>query len=477
MNPVTGTVVAVLLSLVSAAGYALAAVAQSRLAAASPVQDGRGALRGLLARGRWWAAVGLNAAGALAHVAALRYGPLTLVQPLGALTLVAALPLGAYAARRRVTRTEWRGALWTLAGLVGLVAVTGPAAPGEALSLRESLVVAAATALLIAALASGRRPAGRKGPRGLGHATASGIASGVASALTQTLTAAFALELPGGKPAWWQTALLAVLISGFATGGLLLSQAAYRGGLAAPLAVVNLSNPAAAAIIGVALLGETFRAGAWGWLVAAGASLVAARGVVLLTKGGAADAPPAADLPATASAQVPEGAVHGAPSPTAAPAPPAEGTAPALRGNGPRRASAPEPATPSRSRVVTLPARSSAAEALTLSGTPPLTGSTIQAEAAILAEALPPYETLPQVETVDASGAMSVPESGNAAATPARTFARRTLGSVPTPRSTGSSARRSPRPDPAAPAPLTPPSGLPDADAPGPQPVPAPAAG
>lgn len=290
MNPAVGTVIAVLLSLVSAAGYALAAVAQSRLAAASPAQDGRGALRALLARGQWWSAVGLNAAGAVAHVAALHYGPLTLVQPLGALTLVAALPLGAYAARRRVTRTEWRGALWTLGGLVGLVAVTGPTEPGEALSLRESLVVAAATVLLIAALASGRPHGGAHGSggrpgRGLGHATASGIASGVASALTQTLTAALALELPGREPSWWQTALLALLISGFASGGLLLSQAAYRGGLAAPLAVVNLSNPAAAAVIGVALLGETFRAGAWGWLVAAGASLVAARGVVLLTKG------------------------------------------------------------------------------------------------------------------------------------------------------------------------------------------------
>ncbi|WP_078944512.1 DMT family transporter [Streptomyces flavochromogenes] len=304
MNPATGTVVAVLLSLVSAAGYALAAVAQSRLAAASPVQDGRGALRALLARGQWWSAVGLNAAGALAHVAALHYGPLTLVQPLGALTLVAALPLGAYAARRRVTRTEWRGALWTLAGLVGLVAVTSPTEPGEALSLRESLVVAAATALLIVALASGRRPAKGHAPRGLGHATASGIASGVASALTQTLTAAFALELPGGRPAWWQTALLALLISGFASGGLLLSQAAYRGGLAAPLAVVNLSNPAAAAIIGVALLGETFRAGAWGWLVAAGASLVAARGVVLLTKGGSPEAAPATRPEAVAASAV-----------------------------------------------------------------------------------------------------------------------------------------------------------------------------
>ncbi|WP_051844903.1 DMT family transporter [Streptomyces globisporus] len=317
MNPAAGTALAVLLSLVSAAGYALAAVAQARLAAASPAApDGRGALRALLARGQWWWAVGLNAAGALAHVAALHYGPLTLVQPLGALTLVAALPLGAYCARRRVTRTEWRGALWTLGGLVGLVAVTGPTAPGEALSLRESLIVAAATALLIAALASGRLrgQGGAAGPaaRGLGHATASGIASGVASALTQTLTAALALDLPGTEPTWWQTALLAVLISGFATGGLLLSQTAYRGGLAAPLAVVNLSNPAAAAVIGVALLGETFRAGLWGWLIAAVASLVAARGVVLLTKGGAVAAEPAsaagprpAAVPSTVSVAVP----------------------------------------------------------------------------------------------------------------------------------------------------------------------------
>ncbi|MER5710622.1 DMT family transporter [Streptomyces sp. NPDC002122] len=311
MSPVAGTVLAVLLSLVSAAGYALAAVAQARLAASS-APAGRGALRALLARGQWWWAVGLNAAGALAHVAALHYGPLTLVQPLGALTLVAALPLGAYCARRRVTRTEWRGALLTLGGLVGLVAMTGPAEPGEALSLREALIVAAATALLIAALASGRLSHGRgaegggksggKGGRGLGHATASGIASGVGSALTQTLTAALALELPGKEPVWWQTAVLAVLISGFAVGGLLLSQAAYRGGLAAPLAVVNLSNPAAAAIIGVALLGETFRAGAWGWPIAAGASLVAARGVVLLTKGGA-PAPEAAPVPSPVVAE------------------------------------------------------------------------------------------------------------------------------------------------------------------------------
>ncbi|MFG2327984.1 DMT family transporter [Streptomyces sp. NPDC048604] len=291
MTGVGGTVTAVLLSLVSAVGYALAAVAQARLAART--EPGRGALRALLRGGGWWAAVGLNAAGALAHVAALHYGPLTLVQPLGALTLVAALPLGAYGARRRVTRGEWRGALWTLAGLVGLVAVTGPATPGDALSLHESLVVAAATASFVALVTAGRRSG-----RGLGHATASGVASGVASALTQTLTAALALELPGGPVPWWQSALLAVLISGFAVGGLLLSQTAYRAGLAAPLAVVNLSNPAAAAVIGVALLGETFRGGAWGWPAAVAAGAVAARGVVLLTAAPPDPLPQSEDSPA-----------------------------------------------------------------------------------------------------------------------------------------------------------------------------------
>ncbi|MFF6773072.1 DMT family transporter [Streptomyces sp. NPDC012637] len=341
-----GTAVAVLLSLVSAAGYALAAVAQSRLASASA--DGRGALRRLLARPQWWWAVGLNAGGALAHVAALHYGPLTLVQPLGALTLVAALPIGAYGAHRRVSRVEWRGALWTLAGLVGLVAVTGPVAPDEVLDLRETLVVTAATLLLIALLAARGRSAGRERGRGLGHATASGVASAVGSALTQTLTVALARDLPGGltggPTGWWQTTLLALLIAAFAVGGLLLSQVAYRGGLAAPLAVVNLSNPAAAAVIGVALLGETFRAGAWGWAVAAVAALVAARGVVLLTTGLGPEQSPEPEPPTgTASslpARSPSASSATGPGPVLSPRTPAPHAQPATQ---PASESAAEP--------------------------------------------------------------------------------------------------------------------------------------
>ncbi|WP_187283525.1 DMT family transporter [Streptomyces sp. t39] len=321
----SGLVLAVLLSLLSAVGYAFAAVTQSRLAAVA-ARDG-GAPRSLAAQPLWWWAVGLNAAGALAHVGALHYGPLTLVQPLGALTLVAALPLAARRDRRRVVRGEWRGALCTLAGLVGLISVTGPAAPGDALSVRESLAVAAASGLLIAVLARGR---------GLGHATASGVASGVASALTQTVTAALAGGLPGGATAWWQTVAVAALVAVLSVGGLLLSQRAYRGGLAAPLALVNLSNPAVAGVIGVALLGETFRAGAWGWLTAAVSAAVAARGVILLTR--AVPAAPDGALPEAEGDAVAEKAgdvpVTGRPRPVAGAAAPGTVEAPAPRTPG-----------------------------------------------------------------------------------------------------------------------------------------------
>ncbi|EGX55805.1 integral membrane protein, partial [Streptomyces zinciresistens K42] len=234
----------------------------------------------------------LNASGALLHVVALRYGALTVVQPLGALTLVAAVPLGARLAGRRAGAAEWRGTALTLAGLAAiLVAASGPA-PDDALSAPEALAVAAVTVALMGTLAwPGARP-------GLRHATASGFASGVASALTQTVTVAAAdrsvpvLSL--------QVAGVALLVAAFAAGGLLLSQTAYRGGLGAPLAVVTLANPLAAAVIGLALLGERLRGGPLGVVLALAGAGLASWGVVQLTR--ATPRPEAAARPEAASA-------------------------------------------------------------------------------------------------------------------------------------------------------------------------------
>ncbi|MGP4092006.1 hypothetical protein, partial [Streptomyces sp. KR55] len=268
----SATVVAVVLSLFSAVAYAAAAVAQERLAARS---SGSGLLR-LLGSGAWWLSVGLNASGALLHIVALTYGPLTVVQPLGALTLVAAVPMGARVAGRKVSAVEWRGTAFTLVGLAALLVTASGPAPDDTLSVPEALAVAGTAAVLVGALA---RPGGRSGLR---HATASGVASGVGSALTQTVTVA---ATDGSGPLLSAQVIgVAVLVAAFAVGGLLLSQLAYRAGLGAPLAVVTLSNPVAAALIGLSLLGERLRGGPAGILAAATGAALAARGVVLLSR-------------------------------------------------------------------------------------------------------------------------------------------------------------------------------------------------
>ncbi|WP_149823675.1 hypothetical protein [Streptomyces tailanensis] len=266
------TLVAVVLSLVSAVAYAAAAVAQERLASRSADAG----VRRMLISGAWWGSVGLNAGAALLHVVALKYGPLTVVQPLGALTLVAAVPLGARIAGRRVSAVEWRGTALTLAGLAAILVTASGPAPEDVLNAPEALSVAGATAVLVGLLS---RPGTKPGLR---HATASGIASGVASALTQTVTVA-ATDRTGSLLSV-QVVVVALLVAAFAVGGLFLSQTAYQGGLGAPLAMVTLSNPVAAAVIGLSLLGEGLRGGAAGVLLALAGAVVAARGVVLLTR-------------------------------------------------------------------------------------------------------------------------------------------------------------------------------------------------
>jgi drug/metabolite transporter (DMT)-like permease len=268
----SATALAVVLSLFSAVAYAAAAVAQERLASRNP---GAGMLR-MLASGAWWWSVVLNAAAALLHVVALKYGPLTVVQPLGALTLVAAVPMGARVAGRRVSATEWRGTAYTLLGLAAILVTASGPAPDDVLSVPEALAVAGATAAVIGLLA-------RRGARpGLRHASASGFASGVASALTQTVTVAATDRSDSLLSV--QVIGVALLVAAFAAGGLLLSQVAYRGGLGAPLAMVTLANPLAAAVIGLSLLGERLQGGATGILLALAGAGLAAWGVVLLSR-------------------------------------------------------------------------------------------------------------------------------------------------------------------------------------------------
>ncbi|MFD8845353.1 hypothetical protein [Streptomyces pseudogriseolus] len=352
--------VAVLLSLVSAVAYAVAAVTQARLAARG---SGAGALR-LLGSGAWWGAVTLNAAAALLHVVALKYGPLTVVQPLGALTLVAAVPLGARMAGRPVSTVEWRGTALTLAGLATILATASGPAPDDVLSVPEALAVAGGTATLIGLLSwPGARP-------GLRHATASGVASGVASALTRTVTVAATDRT--GPVLDVRVIGVALLVAVFAAGGLLLAQTAYRGGLGAPLATVTLANPLAAAVIGLGLLGEHLRGGAPGVALALFGAALASWGVVLLSR-----ATEGASAPAEGVGERLRGAASTPPVEVRALVPAGTGTSGVVRLPAPAVVGGPPSApSPSAGAAVTTPAR--AVEGAPLGVTPAAEGAALR---------------------------------------------------------------------------------------------------
>lgn len=272
--------IALTLCVVSAFCYGGGAVVQRRLARQfdnGPLAARAATFGALLEHRLWWSAVGLNTAGALLHVAALYYGALIVVQPLGTLALVFALPWSAWLAVRQVTPREWHGAALTAVGLSIMLLTTAPSGTDDRLDPAETLVVLAATAAVLGACAwSARRL--RHPWRGLTLAGAAGVAFGVASALAKTLSA----DLPAnGIAGVTDTRVLGLLA--LALAGMLLSQAAYRGmDVGAPLAAMSLANPAAAIVTGVCFMGEQYAAGPWGIGVSALAGMVAVRGVVLL---------------------------------------------------------------------------------------------------------------------------------------------------------------------------------------------------
>lgn len=381
----------VLLSLVSAVAYAGAALVQERVAATTTDADGAGGAFAPLHRGSWWASVVLNASGALLHVVALAYGPLSLVQPLGALTIVFALPMAAIFFSRRAGRAAWRGALLSTVGLVVLLMLVDPVESRE-LGGTTALALAVATVGVLAVLTLAGTRIRHVAARSVTLAVASGAAFGMASVFTKDVTADFTDPLAIG--------MIAIL----APAGLLLSQAAYRGaGLSAPLATLTVVNPVIAAAVGVTALGETVRYGALGALLAIGAGVVAAAGLIELTVQAHRTPPEPAGAPATGT--------------TAAPAD--EAAAP-VTGRVPAPAAPPEPVAPAEppGLAAPVPAGTGAAPGSVPAPTPAYHAGA--AAAAALYETDPAAEAGPEARGTDWPGTdvfrTGVPESGRAQA-------------------------------------------------------------
>jgi drug/metabolite transporter (DMT)-like permease len=235
-------------AMMSTGCYAVSAVLQEQ--EASRQQAAERLVRRLLQRPRWWLAVLASVTAAGLHIVALALGPLSVVQPIGVLTLVLALPLGARWAGRTVSRAQWLAAVAVAAGLIAVLAVT----PHRPHNLHPGLlgvpeVVGLGLVLVALLIAVSQRLPERGAP--VVRATAAAVCFGFASGMTRVAAIGAAPFLVAG----------ALAVAG-AAAGFGLAQLAYRnGGLGAPLATVILVDPLVAVLIGVTVLGESVPTG------------------------------------------------------------------------------------------------------------------------------------------------------------------------------------------------------------------------
>jgi hypothetical protein len=270
----------ILCALLAAVLYGTGAAFEQHQAAGAPDSAaGRPRLIGhLIRQPAWLLGIAAQLGGFAAHAAALRSGPLTIVQMVVAGELIVSVAIVRVRSGRPLPRTAWAAGGAVVAGIAAFLALTshgssGAAAPGHGLGA-AGLGAAAAGAAAVAAAIAGLAAAGRR--RALLLALAAGLIDAGLAVVTMALSAESGHGLAAIMGSWPVYALVA--------GGLcslLLTQTAYQA--ARPmvtLPVIAAVTPAASVAIGIGFLGEIAQLGA-GRAIAAGL-VVAATGTALV---------------------------------------------------------------------------------------------------------------------------------------------------------------------------------------------------
>jgi hypothetical protein len=269
-----GIAVAVLAAVLFALGCVLQHAAARRSNSAEGLR-----LRQLISHRSWLVGQTATVLGTVAQVVALALAPVSVVQPVLAGGLVAALAIRAVHDRCLPLGAELAGAALTGGGLAVFLLAARPA-PGTRTHLPSSIAVlaAVAAAVLLVAITTRLRP-GALGSLVCGGVA--GVAAGIAAVLVSTALRVLADRGAGAlltSAALWGALVVAVAAQ-------LGSQQAYaRGSLSWSMPALVLLDPLAAVPVARLLLGERLEPGhASVWLPAA---VVAAAGVVLLARTG-----------------------------------------------------------------------------------------------------------------------------------------------------------------------------------------------
>jgi drug/metabolite transporter (DMT)-like permease len=247
---------AVPLAIAAAALFALGTVLQQRAAMGEDVDGevgaGAGLMMRLIRRPVWLSGIAVDGIGFGAQAAALGIGRLAVVQPVLALQVVFALPLGARLSHQRIGRREVFGAAVVTAGIALFLILSNPTGGRDDAPFDEWLITFAASAAVCGGLvlaARGRRPKVRAALLGV----ATGILWGVSAALTKATVSQLDEGIDGLIIDWH---LYALLVVGFFS--LSLSQASLQVGALAPaIATQSICDPSASVILGLTLMQES----------------------------------------------------------------------------------------------------------------------------------------------------------------------------------------------------------------------------
>ena len=266
------------LGIAAAVFLAIGFVLQQRAAADAPADDmlSPRILLDLVCRPLWLAGIASMIVGQLLGAAALRFGDLTVVEPLLAANVLFALPLAASLRRQHLGVREWVGALALALGLGGFVYAAAPAG-GSTLTLPWPNWAVSAGAIV--AIAAGLVAVGKRLPfarEATFLAAAAGCLYGLQDALTRkALNAHGITDILTDWPPY--------LLLGVAVAGLTLAQSAFRAApLAASLPAITIAEPLTGIAFGAGVYSESIRLSGWPLLGEAAALVLMVVGVWLV---------------------------------------------------------------------------------------------------------------------------------------------------------------------------------------------------
>ncbi|MDQ7991074.1 MAG: DMT family transporter [Propionicimonas sp.] len=234
----------------------------------------------LLLRPSWLAGAVLLLVAFACQLGALAFAPLTVVQPVSAVSLVITTVLTARATGRPPTRGSLVSLAACLSGIAAFVTVAALFATDRAMNTTEALTVlavlgVAAVVFVVLWLVLRRTPA-----RVLLYILAGGTLYGFVAIMAKLALA----RLRAGDLGWLTWTCVAVLAAAALLGGYFVQTAYSSGPPDLVVAGLTVIDPMVAVLVGLLILGEGAAVPVWGLVVFAVAGTVAVWGVVSLTR-------------------------------------------------------------------------------------------------------------------------------------------------------------------------------------------------